>query len=924
MEEIPKDKAFSLLEGPTETLCRPDFKFCKVLKGDKKAFEPQWTKRGYSYDAPELQKWIAEGGNYGVMCGFGDLLVIDVDQYARLEEIGIVAALPPTYRVRSRSGGYHYYYFCKGFPKKVIFHDVVLNETVILDGKEKLQALHLGEMQWLGQMVVGPGSRFENREDPNPANAYYQYWKEKDALPIATITPGDITKIFLGKTKDTKTANVKDPSKLIIEEAGEEPDTGGKESKITVSEAVIALKSVCDNAKTVDGTGFNKNDVSRLGDIIDKAVTGEELEYKEESMLYTMLRKYHKQLADMGITLSMIVKPVKGEKEKHQAIDHSWQDKIPIAEIAMPAKLPDGSLKDNRETSGEIAGDNPFHGSSQHKGNFSINIKKNVWRCFHCDSGGGPLQLLAVSMGLLDCSEAKPGCLTGDKYKAVLAELRKRGYKVPNLTGTTSDKRKDLIFLMEEEFLANNQVATNQMGDLFVWNNGYKSMPDFVAMNMLQGYGMAYTPHVDPDGIATSLQSLKIKTVDWRPVDPFVLYCSNGVLYLDNLRGGKLRFEPYDEGELPPLSAIAAAYDPAAKCDFFIEHLQQSTETPEKDIEVIQEFFGYCLFKEQRYAKSMVFVGPGRDGKTVVVNTLINLIGSSLVCSVKPQDMTARFNFSDMYLKMLNSVGELPHARITDSTGFKAATGNDFVKIEAKYGRPFTAKLNLKSLFMANKVMSSDDVSDAYYDRFIFIVFPNQFGIGGDSPKRDSLRESKLTTPAMLSGILNWSLAGLERLIKNDEFSHQGDLEDRIRLHDSFTAPTGILEEAASRLLVERPSSRINLNEFKVVLEELSFMRGESMPSSQNGYTRMFKDMNIKLTRLKGLKSEGNRDGYDYWIMGREFSPQRDAIFKQLVGKNREEVRSMMFKEECGFDICLADSALWLPDGGQMPIAVLN
>jgi len=817
-----------------KTLQRPEFRFVKLEVFKKKAFEPGWSKTAnYPYDSGILQSWIAKGGNYGVSTGIGGLLVVDIDKVDRMKELGILSRLPETYTVRTRSGGLHFYYICADFDKKRIMYDLVKTEAYINNGKESVGYMHLGEMQWMGQQVVGPSSRYREIEPPD---VRIQVWKEESILPIKEVTAAEILAIFEGKTRYDKKIKIAAKDHL------------GKEEK---------------------------------------------------------------------------TKPAKAKGEKHQAIDHFWQDKIPIAEIAMPLPLPDGSLKDNRETTGEIAGDNPFHGSTNHTGNFSINIKKNVWKCFHCDSGGGPLQLLAVSMGLLDCSEAKPGCLTGDKYKKVLAELRKRGYKVPELTGNPSDRRKDLIFLMEEEFLANNQVATNQMGDLFVWNDGYKSMPDFVAMNMLHGYGTAYAPHVDPTAIATALQSLKIRTVDRRPIDPYVLYCSNGVLYLDNLRGGKLRFEPYAEEELPPLSAIAAAYDPSAKCDFFIEHLQQSTEDPDKDVEVIQEFFGYCLFKEQRFAKSMTFVGPGRDGKTVVVNTLVKLIGPSLVCSVRPQEMTGRFNFSDMYLKLLNSVSELPSARITDSTGFKAATGNDYVKIEAKYGRPFTAKLTLKSIFMGNKVMPSDDASDAYYDRFIFVIFPNQFGIGGDSPKRDSLREAKLTTPTMLSGILNWALAGLERLIKNDEFSHQGDLEDRIRLHDSFTAPIGIVEEAVNQFLIERPSSRVNLNEFKELLEELCYMRGESMPSSQNGYTRAFRDANIKLIRLKGLKSEGKRDAYDYWIVGKEFSPQKDAIFKQMVGKSREEVRSMMFIEECSFDTWIS-SAIWGDGDGQISIEVYN
>jgi len=525
-----------------ETLQRPEFRFVKLKTFEKKAFEIGWSKTSnYPYDSGGLQQWIARGGNYGVATGHGGLLIIDIDNEPRMQELGILEKLPTTYTVRTRSGGLHFYYICTDFDKKRIMYDLVQTEKVAGAGGKQIEVYrHLGEMQWFGAQCVGPSSRFREIEPPD---VIIQLWKEENMIPIAEVSRDQILKIFDNKTRYDRKVNT--PSK----------DRPGNEEKI---------------------------------------------------------------------------KPAKAKGEKHQAIDHSWQDKIPIAEIAMPLPLPDGSLKDSREITGELAGDNPFHGSTNHTGNFSINIKKNIWHCFSCNSGGGPLQLLAVSMGILDCSEAKPGCLTGDKYKRVLAELRKRGYKVPELTGKPSDKRKDLIFIMEEEFLANNQVATNQMGDLFVWNDGYKSMPDFVAMNMLQGYGTAYASHVDPTAIAMSLQSLKIRTVDTRPIDPYVLYCKNGVLFLDNLRGGKLRFEPYAEGELPPLSAIAAAYDPSAKCDFFIEHLRQSTEDPDTDIEVIQEFFGYCLFKEQRYAKSMVFVGPGRDGKTVVVNTLIKLIGSSL------------------------------------------------------------------------------------------------------------------------------------------------------------------------------------------------------------------------------------------------------------------------------------------------------
>lgn len=95
---------------------------------------------------------------------------------------------------------------------------------------------------------------------------------------------------------------------------------------------------------------------------------------------------------------------------------------IPIDQILMP-------LKPVR-SGAEIQGEHPIHGSKGGK-NFSINIKKNVWRCWRCSSGGGPAEAIAVKFGLIDCHEAGPGCLRdGDLFKQVLEIAKKEyGYK---------------------------------------------------------------------------------------------------------------------------------------------------------------------------------------------------------------------------------------------------------------------------------------------------------------------------------------------------------------------------------------------------------------------------------------------------------------------------------------------------------------
>jgi len=60
-------------------------------------------------------------------------------------------------------------------------------------------------------------------------------------------------------------------------------------------------------------------------------------------------------------------------------------------------------------------GAHPIHGS-QTGVNLSVDLEKNVWHCFRHNSGGSVLEWIAVKEGIINCSEAIPGALRGDKF----------------------------------------------------------------------------------------------------------------------------------------------------------------------------------------------------------------------------------------------------------------------------------------------------------------------------------------------------------------------------------------------------------------------------------------------------------------------------------------------------------------------------
>ncbi|KAF0134050.1 MAG: DNA primase-like protein [Candidatus Saganbacteria bacterium] len=146
-------------------LQKEGFGFVKLKQRSKTPFERRWQDNPYSYR--DIQPWIDEGCNYGVLGGYGDLIIIDADT-PELSQL-IKDKLPSTFTIKSPKKGYHYYYFCKDIKKKIVL-------TKDTPGKKDD---HFGEIVTKGSQVVAPGSIH-----PDTGTAYEVY---KD-LEIAEVS----------------------------------------------------------------------------------------------------------------------------------------------------------------------------------------------------------------------------------------------------------------------------------------------------------------------------------------------------------------------------------------------------------------------------------------------------------------------------------------------------------------------------------------------------------------------------------------------------------------------------------------------------------------------------------------------------------------------------------------------------------------
>jgi putative DNA primase/helicase len=218
----------------------------------------------------------------------------------------------------------------------------------------------------------------------------------------------------------------------------------------------------------------------------------------------------------------------------------------------------------------------------------------------------------------------------------------------------------------------------------------------------------------------------------------------------------------------PFLQQIPVEYKEGMDCPRIKEFLEQVAH--KEDIPIIQEFVGYCLYRKHCFHRAMLLVGNGRNGKSTLLSLIRKFLGEQNVATPSLQALcNNRFAPAELYGKLACIHADLPFSRLVSTGMFKMLTGEDMIYAEKKRKDPFYFYNYAKLLFSTNRPPLVDDTTEAFWSRWIVIEFPNTFP--ENDPRTDPRILDKLTTPEELSGMLNWALEGLKRLLKQGHFS---------------------------------------------------------------------------------------------------------------------------------------------------------
>lgn len=129
------------------------FRFIKIIPGTKRPKEKDWSlTNNYKFTEKEFQDYIKNAKSYGVVCGFGNLAIVDADDERVAKDV--MFKLPKTFTVKTGSGKWHFYFKIPDLDTKIILSDDD-------DGN------HFGEVQYwtedkTGTQALAPGSVHPN------------------------------------------------------------------------------------------------------------------------------------------------------------------------------------------------------------------------------------------------------------------------------------------------------------------------------------------------------------------------------------------------------------------------------------------------------------------------------------------------------------------------------------------------------------------------------------------------------------------------------------------------------------------------------------------------------------------------------------------------------------------------------------------
>ncbi|HAT2138618.1 TPA: DNA primase family protein [Legionella pneumophila] len=244
------------------------------------------------------------------------------------------------------------------------------------------------------------------------------------------------------------------------------------------------------------------------------------------------------------------------------------------------------------------------------------------------------------------------------------------------------------------------------------------------------------------------------------------------IVYI-NLKNGTFEITPHHT-KLRPFNPqdfmtyqLGFDYNPEAKMPLFEAYLNKVL--PDKNSQkVLAEYLGYVFIRPSylKLEKTLLLYGSGANGKSVFYEIVRKLLGEQNTSEFSLQNLTHENGYYRAMIanKLVNYASEISGK--LEASIFKQLVSGEPVEARLPYGKPFILTEYAKLIFNCNELPKDIEHTDAYFRRFLIIPFT----VTIPEHEQDTQLAQKIIA-SELSGIFNWVLEGLNRLLEQKQFT---------------------------------------------------------------------------------------------------------------------------------------------------------
>ena len=247
--------------------------------------------------------------------------------------------------------------------------------------------------------------------------------------------------------------------------------------------------------------------------------------------------------------------------------------------------------------------------------------------------------------------------------------------------------------------------------------------------------------------------------------DTVLINLLNGTFEI-NAKGTNLK--PFERADFIT-DQLPFEYNPQAKAPLFEAYLNKVLPDVERQ-RILAEYLGFVFIKHGSNAlkeeKALILYGTGANGKSVFFEVISALLGTKNVSNYSLQSLTNDNGYYRVNLanKLVNYASEINGN--LEASIFKQLVSGEPVEARLPYGQPFILKQYAKMIFNCNELPKDVEHTNAYFRRFLIIPFD----VTIPTAEQDKNLHTKIIETE-LSGVFNWVLNGLNRLLEQKRFS---------------------------------------------------------------------------------------------------------------------------------------------------------